>query len=92
MASPDPELDARRMDEVHAAVRDGSPLMPLIAPWGMNEAKRIIGLVQDEYIDDLNRAIRGQSHDLDTQTFRARYDALWAAKLDLDRARYAENS
>ena len=89
MTSPDPERDAKHMDEVHSAVNSGEAIVPLLAPWGIEEAKRILGLVQDEYINDFNRAMRQRPHELDVRTFTTKYDALWRARLDLDRAEYA---
>lgn len=84
MAEPDPERDTERMDEVHAAINDGKPVAPIVAPWGMGEAKRIIGLVIDEYINDFNQALRAGTPGLDIRVFTRKYDALWKAKLDLD--------
>ena len=77
------------MDEVHAAVDGGTALAPVVVEWGIDEAKRIIGLVMDEYVNDFNRALQQGSHELDVTTFTRKYDALWGAKLDLDRGRYA---
>jgi hypothetical protein len=77
------------MDAVHAAIKDGKLVAPVVAAWGDVEAKRIIDLVMREYIADFNRALRQNPHELDARTFTRQYDALWQAKLDLDRAKAA---
>ena len=90
MAGPDHERDCARMDEVHAAVNEDKPVVSVVAPWGVEEAKRIIALVIDEYVNDFNRAMQQGPHELDVRTFTSKYDALWQAKLELDRASYVE--
>jgi hypothetical protein len=89
MGETDHERDAERMDAVHAAVNDGKLVAPVVASWGMDEAKRIIDLVMDEYIKDFNQALWAGTPALDVRAFTQKYDALWLAKLDLDVAKNA---
>jgi hypothetical protein len=88
MPEPDVEQDEERVEAVHAAVREGKPVIDLVRPWGKEEAKRIIDIVLGEYVAELNGSLMSskQPYGVNASRFMSHYNALWQAKLDLWRS------
>lgn len=79
------DIDIERADEIHEALKRGHAVRDVAKPWESADAQRVLDLVIDDFIGELNRVIagHGRPYGMDGSRFLRQYRELWVAKLAL---------